>query len=273
MNNKQTTNLGIILVGRGSLYSGQPDEELAALAADVRSSQPDAVVVEALLEQGEPSLTVALDACARHGALNVIVLPMFIPVEPATRNWLQFVARRWLHRSGSRLQITFGGSLVEQPNFVSAVNDAVGRAVESGTPLPPPNPSAPHADLNGADPDWSIIPSHSYHVLFCQGPRCTAVGAGELGAYFRKRLREQGLDEGREQVLAARTGCLYPCNLGPVMVAYPDGTWYCGLDEEAVDRIIQEHFIGGKVVDRYAHQPGAEPQTLSGAAHPIPDHL
>jgi len=254
---------GVVLVGRGSLYSGQPGEELAALTTSLRSARRDALVVGALLEQGENSLPAALDTCAEAGVLSVAVIPVFIPVETATRNWLQFVARRWLRQSGSPLQITFAGALTGHPATTEAVNDLVTRAFDSGKTLSPQNPAVDHTD-----PDWSVIPPHSYHVLFCQGPRCTAAGAGELGAYLRKRLEDEGLDEGPDYVLAARTGCLYPCNLGPVMVVYPEGTWYCGLDEEAVDRIIQEHFVGGKTVDAYAYKPAPERQTLSGATHP-----
>ncbi len=267
MKHHSASRPGVILVGRGSLYSGQPGEELAALAASLRSSGLDAFVVEALLEQGENSLTRALDSCAGTGMQNVVVMPAFIPVEAATRKWLRFVARRWLRQSGSPLQITFAEALAGHPTIAEAVNDLVTRAFDSGKPLSQQNPAIGPADLDGADPDWSVIPLHSYHVLYCQGPRCTAAGAGELGAYLRKRLEEEGLDEGQDHVLAARTGCLYPCNLGPVMVVYPEGTWYCGLDEEAVDRIIQEHFIGGKTVDDYAYKPATEHQTLSGAAH------
>jgi (2Fe-2S) ferredoxin len=256
-------DLGVILVGRGSLYSGQPGEELAALATDLRSARLDALVVEALLEQGENSLTSALDNCARAGVLSVAVVPVFIPVEAATRNWLQFVARRWLRKCGSPIRITIAEDLTWHPATAEVVNDLAQRALDSGKPLAAHGPAVQHAD-----PDWSVIPTHSYHVLFCQGPRCTAAGAGELGAYLRKRLKEKGLEEGPDHVLAARASCLYPCNLGPVMVVYPEGTWYCGLDEEAVDRIIQEHFIGGETVEGYAYKPAPERQTLSGANHP-----
>ena len=188
---------------------------------------------------------------------------MFVPLEPAIWNWIQFVARRWLRQTSSPLEIILGEPPSEQLDFVSVVNCAVDRAIESNNSL-----ELTVASGGTSSTDWSVIPLHYYHVLFCQGPRCTAAGAGEIGVYLRRRLSELGLEEDSAQVLAASTGCLYPCNLGPVMVTYPDGTWYCGLDEEAVDRIIQEHFIGGKVVDRYAHQPTAGPQTIYGLAHP-----
>lgn len=265
---KDTAESAVILVGRGSLYSRQPEEELAILAASLRSSNPKIFVVEALLEQGRNSLSVALDACAKIYMPKAVVFPVFIPVEAATRNWLQFVARRWLKRTGSPLEITFAETLAWQSIGISAVNDLITRANESGKPLSVQNLVEGHFNGDESDPDWSVIPPHSYHVLFCQGPRCTAAGAGELGSYLRKRLREKRLEDGPDQVLAARTSCLYPCNLGPLMLVYPEGTWYCGLDEEAVDQIIEDHFIDGQTVDRYAHRPTSQRQTLSSSTNP-----
>jgi (2Fe-2S) ferredoxin len=57
-------------------------------------------------------------------------------------------------------------------------------------------------------------------------------------------------------VHAAQTGCLSPCNLGPTMVVYPEGIWYCELSAAAIDRIVDEHFVGGRVVEEYAREPG-----------------
>jgi (2Fe-2S) ferredoxin len=117
-------------------------------------------------------------------------------------------------------------------------------------------------------PAWSVIPPHKNHVLFCQGPRCTASGSGDLGGYLRKRLKEEGLEENAGHVLEAQTGCLFPCNLGPLMVVYPEGTWYCGLDRAAIDRIIEEHFHGGQVVTDYAFNPSPERQSTAQTQNP-----
>ena len=55
---------------------------------------------------------------------------------------------------------------------------------------------------------------------------------------------------------AAQTGCLSPCKLGPTMVVYPEDIWYCGLTTEAIDRIVDEYFAGGRVVEEYARKSG-----------------
>jgi (2Fe-2S) ferredoxin len=100
-----------------------------------------------------------------------------------------------------------------------------------------------------------VIPPHERHVLPCLGPRCTSRGAGGLYEHFYKRLQERELLRGRSGVHAGQTGCLSPCNLGPTTVVYPEGIWYCGLIAEATDRIVDEHFVGGRVVEEYAREP------------------
>jgi (2Fe-2S) ferredoxin len=214
------------------------------------------MVTQALLEQGGPSLPDALEACRKAGVEQIIVLPAFIPLEVATRNWLRFVARRWLDETGAPVRVVFADSLADHPGTGEAAKELVRQASQRGVSLASigQNPGTP-------EPDWSVIPPHNYHVLFCHGPRCAAAGAADLGAFFRKRLSDTGMDEGSGQVLAARTGCLYPCNLGPVMVVYPDGIWYCGLNEAVLDRIIEQHFRNGDPVGEYAFKPSPFPQS------------
>ena len=254
--------VGVVLVGRGSMYSRQPGEELAALAEYLRFCDAGWLVAEALLEQGGPSLPDALDTLGCAGVEKVILLPAFMPMEIATRNWLRFVARRWQEEAGAKMEVVIAGPLAAQ----DGVRDAVVKlAREAAMAVSPPvcrgqQPGAPEAD-------WSVIPTHDHHVLFCQGPRCTTAGAAELGAFFRKRLKEEGLDEGPNHVLAARTGCLYPCNLGPVMVVYPEGTWYCGLDETVLSEIVDRHFLNGETVESHALRPGPNPQSLPDTIH------
>ena len=261
-------SIGVVLVGRGSLYSRLPGDELASLAERLRSSGAGWVVAEALLEQGGRSVPDSLEACRRAGVDKVIVLPAFMPVEAATRNWLRYVARRWLESSPTSVQVVFTEPLADQARVADAAIELVREAALATAPL------APVAQKPGTpEPDWSVIPPHDYHVLFCHGPRCTAVGAAELGAFLRKRLKDAGLDDGPRQVLAARSGCLYPCNLGPVMVVYPEGVWYCGLDESVLSRIIDQHFQKGEPVSAHAFRPSPVPQSLPLSGTPNPDYF
>ena len=249
-------DVSVVLVGRGSLYSRQPAEELSILARRLRTARPKWLVATALLEQGPPSLPQALDACHRAGAGTIVILPVFLPLEAATRNWLRFLARRWLERLTAPARVLLAGPFDDPCNLADAAGESVSRALQSGDTV-----ASGSGNAGRPDPDWSVIPPHAHHVLFCQGPRCTAAGAAEVGAWLRTRLKDAGLDRGPGQVLAARTGCLYPCNLGPVMVVYPEGTWYCGLDEDAVSRIVDRHFLNGEPVSANAFHPSPDRQS------------
>jgi len=91
-----------------------------------------------------------------------------------------------------------------------------------------------------------VLPPYQRHVLMCCGKSC-----GEnlpLLNYLKKRVEEAGLLTGERAVRVNRAGCLGVCMQGPVMVVHPDGVWYCGLDEAAIDRIVDEHLQDGHVV-------------------------
>ncbi|MBL4775769.1 MAG: NAD(P)H-dependent oxidoreductase subunit E [Mariprofundus sp.] len=93
----------------------------------------------------------------------------------------------------------------------------------------------------------NILP-YQRHAIMCCGKSCG--GNLPLFRYLKKRLADRGLytDESTT-VRVNKAGCLGVCCEGPIMVVYPEGVWYCQLDEVAIDRIIEEHFIGHQVVE------------------------
>jgi (2Fe-2S) ferredoxin len=99
-----------------------------------------------------------------------------------------------------------------------------------------------------ADPDWSRIPAHARQVFLCTGPRCVRRGALPLWKQLRRQLLERQLIETPGGVLLTRTGCQFPCNLGPVLTVYPDACWYRVRDEAEVRRLVEGHLAGGEVV-------------------------
>ena len=96
---------------------------------------------------------------------------------------------------------------------------------------------------------------YNYHVFFCTNQRadgracCQDHNADEVRDYAKKRIKELGLN-GPGQVRINKAGCLDRCELGPVMVIYPDETWYTFVDQEDVDEIIEQHLRNGRPVPR-----------------------
>ncbi len=93
------------------------------------------------------------------------------------------------------------------------------------------------------------------HVLICGGTGCTSSGSKVLISTFEKEIEKNGL---AEEVKVVQTGCFGLCALGPVVIIYPEGTFYSRVEEKDVAEIVSEHLLKGRLVDRLVYKDADE---------------
>ena len=109
------------------------------------------------------------------------------------------------------------------------------------------------------------------HIFFCLNQRdngeasCGDHGPQRAFDHCKQRVKAEQL-AGPGGVRVNKAGCLDRCEEGPVMVIYPEGTWYTYVDKEDIDEILQTHVVGGGRVERLMLQPDqTEPRSVAPA--------
>ena len=94
------------------------------------------------------------------------------------------------------------------------------------------------------------------HVLVCGGTGCTSSGSPKIMEALKYEIKRQGLEE---EVAVVETGCHGLCALGPIMIVYPDATFYSMVQVNDIAEIVSEHLLKGRVVTRLLYQETVSP--------------
>lgn len=88
------------------------------------------------------------------------------------------------------------------------------------------------------------------HVLVCGGTGCTSSGSQQIIDTLEKEIKANGLEN---EIEVVRTGCFGLCALGPIMIVYPEGTFYSMVQEKDIPEIVSEHLLKGRIVSRLVY--------------------
>ena len=100
------------------------------------------------------------------------------------------------------------------------------------------------------------MPYFDKHVFFCTNQRannegcCNNHAAQKMRDYVKDKVKQLGISSASNRIRINSAGCMDRCDDGPVIVVYPEGTWYTYVDESDLDEIIEEHLKNGHVVER-----------------------
>jgi (2Fe-2S) ferredoxin len=208
---------------------------LALLEAAALRAAPGPVRLIRLEETG-PTLTETLDAMRQAGHRRIRVQPLGVPFPESLAAWLPGVLAHWRAQGANAdTEVALGPDPATDAEALAAFAAATLRHPEPAMPVDGVTPRL-------GKPGWSDPPDFEFHLLVCAGPRCAIHGAASVLHLLKDILKEEGVFD---RCLTTRTGCIYPCNRGPVLALYPHGHWYCLPDPAAMRRFVREVLVAG----------------------------
>ncbi|MFC5993228.1 (2Fe-2S) ferredoxin domain-containing protein [Pseudonocardia hispaniensis] len=208
----------LLLVARPT-PAGVDARSLSALAAAVADHTAHPVRI-GHLDQAEPSIHSALDEIAADGRHAAMIVGLAIPEDRYLTTWIGRAVANWRETRRHDLDIRVGTALSSLPALAEIL---AGLGGTDGTPVT----AAPSGFRS---PAWSILQIPQRHLLVCRGPRCTAYGAGATHRALAEATRGTTTQ-------VTPTGCLGPCNLGPLVIDNPAGHWHQAVDPAAATGI------------------------------------
>jgi (2Fe-2S) ferredoxin len=242
----------VLLVAK-SAFAAAPHAEMRRIAELAALLPGVAHAASCFSDQGTPSLREALFDLRGGDFTSIVLAPLLLPMEPNVLTWITRSVRSWQAEEPGdwppiHLTRDLAQSLQFEPLLAGLINGA-----KASLPIPP----APSLVAAG-----SLVPPQKRRVLVCEGPTCSAAGAGSIWCHLRNVQERKKLRATGDGTMTAKATCLGPCNLAPVLQVFPEGTYYGGVTEAAVDRIAQEHLLGGRIVDDFAYRPTGRKQRL-----------
>ena len=240
----------VLLLAR-SATAAQPVREMERWASAMAALPGVSGASLAFSEEGPLSLRDGLRALVDQSDQPIVVVPMVLPSEPSFENWLRRTIRRWQAADARPWPEV---RIAAFPGMQQQMQDVLTACLASDAPIEPGKPAG----------EGSIVPAQKRRVLVCMGGPCNAAGAAPIWGHLRNEQKRLSLRTAGDGMMSAKTSCLGPCSLAPVLQVWPEGTLYGGVDEAGVDAIVQEHLLGGRIVEALAYHPTGAKQKLRG---------
>jgi (2Fe-2S) ferredoxin len=250
------TRVAVLLAAR-SAVAATPLVEMQAIADKAAAFPGVARVAFGFTELGAPTLRDALLTLIAEAPQEILLLPLLVPMEPSFKNWVTRAVARWRTEQGRDWPpIRLAPPPLAIASFDAVVTGLVSAAL-AAEPMATPAKQIAEATL---------VPAQQRRVLVCLGGPCNNAGATAIWNHWRREQDRRRLRSSGGGVASCKTSCLGPCELGPVVQIFPEGTYYGGVDEAGVERIIAEHIQHGRVVADLAYAATGKKQSLRRTA-------